>query len=236
MNGPWADRARRLLRALRQQGAAVLRLAPGDWGPTVRDPIDVLRISLLIGAFAMSVTGDFRAALRMAGTFLVVLAARALEPPRLIDLGFTLGMALQGWGNALDLFHAWGEYNKVVHFVLPFGTAGLLYVALARLDVVSDLESRCHPRQQAGIVLATFTLGFTAGGLYEIWEWAIHHGLGSQIMVGYTDTITDMIDNGLGSLASGWVLMAWAQRGLGPRRRRRDPGTRAKRATAAPAG
>ena len=209
---------------------AALRLAPADCGTIVRDPVDLIRASLLIGAFVMSATGDVNAALRMAGTFLLVLIARALDPPRLIDLGFTLGMALQGWGNALDLFHAWGAYNKIVHFVLPFGTAGLLYVALARLDVVCDLETRCHPRQQVGIVLATFTLGFTAGGLYEIWEWAIHHGLGAAIMVDYTDTITDMIDNGLGSLASGLVLMYWGQRGLGTKRRPRAPGGHAAHA------
>lgn len=51
------------------------------------------------------------------------------------------------------------------------GTAGLLYVGLARLDVLGDLETRCAPRDQVGTVLAIFTLGFTAGGLEEIWEW-----------------------------------------------------------------
>lgn len=208
-------------RRARRRVLAALRVVPGDWGTLIRDPIDLIRASLLVGAFAMSATGDFDAALRMTGTFIVVLVSRGLEPPRLIDLGFTLGMALQGWGNGLDLFHAWGAYNKIVHFVLPFGSAGLLYVALARLDVVADLETCCRPRQQIGIVVTTFTLGFTAGGLYEIWEWAVHHGLGAEIMVDYTDTITDMIDNALGSLASGLFMMYWGQRGLGTRRRPR---------------
>lgn len=218
-----ADLSQARWSSLPGRALTALRLPPADWGRTIRDPIDLIRLSLLIGAFAMSLSGDLNAALRMTGTFVLVLIARAIDPPRLIDLGFTLGMALQGWGNALDLFHAWSAYNKIVHFVLPFGTAGLLYVVLARLDVVCDLETRCHPRQQVGIVVSTFTLGFTVGGLYEIWEWAIHHGLGSTIMVGYTDTITDMIDNGLGSLAAALVLMVWAQQGFGTRRRQSRP-------------
>ena len=56
-------------------------------------------------------------------------------------------------------------------------------------------------------------------GSNEVWEWFIHHSLNAPIYVTYDDTITDMIDNALGSLTGGLVLMTWARRGWGTRRR-----------------
>ena len=198
---------------------AIRRAARGDWSEILRDPIDVLRLSLALGAVVMLVAGDLDAATRLATTFVAVVLGRALDPPRSIDLVFTLGMSLQGWGNALDLFELWPWYNKVVHYVLPFGASAILYVLLARLEVVHDLEHQCTKRQTLGVVLVTLAIGFTVGGFYEIWEWGIHHGFDAQIIVGYNDTMTDMIDNALGSLTGGIVLALWARRGWGTRRR-----------------
>ena len=120
------------------------RLALGDWNEVVRDPIDALRATLLVGAFAMAVAGDYGAATRLTLTFVAVLLARALDPPRTIDLAFTAGMLLQGWGNALELFDLWPWYSKVVHYVLPFGGSAILYMLLARLDVVHEPRSPLH--------------------------------------------------------------------------------------------
>jgi len=72
----------------------------------VRDPIDLLRASLLAGALALAVAGDYDSAVRLTLSFVAVLLGRALDPPRTIDLAFVAGVSLQGWGNALDLFEA----------------------------------------------------------------------------------------------------------------------------------
>ena len=191
----------------------------GDWGRVLRDPIDLLRMSLLVGAFVMSAQGELEDAVRLLLTFSVLVAARALEPPRLFDLTFTLGMLLQGWGNALELFDTWSGYNKVVHFVLPFGGASMLYILLARLDMVPDLDHPCERRHLLGIVIVTLALGSTAGALYEVWEWFIHHNLSAPIDVGYDDTVTDLLDNALGSLAGGLLLAWWGSYGWGTKRR-----------------
>ena len=52
------------------------------------------------------------------------------------------------WGNVLALFdHVYG-YDKVVHFMLPCGTAMLLYITLCHLRVVPDLseDAALHDR------------------------------------------------------------------------------------------
>ena len=195
------------------------RLLLGDWHGFIRDPIDLLRATLLVGALAIGVAGDEGAAVRLLLTFGLLMVARGLGPPRPIDLAFTLGMLLQGWGNALGLFDAWPWYNKVVHFVLPFGSGALIFILLHRLGVVCGLDVPCHRRQATGIVLITVALAFTVGGFYEVWEWFAHHELGASIYVSYDDTVTDMIDNTLGGLGGALVLAWWALRGEGSRRR-----------------
>lgn len=191
-------------------------IAPGRWGPDL--PVELLRAALLAGAMAMTVAGDYDAAVRLVLSFGAVLLARALDPPRAIDLAFAIGISLQAWGNALSLFELWPWYNKVVHFFLPFGGSAMLYLLLVRLGVVCDFDRPCLPRQAWGIVVVTVAAGFTAGGFYEVWEWFVHHTLGAPIYITYDDTITDMVDNTLGSLAGGLVLLHWAWRGRGSRR------------------
>jgi hypothetical protein len=77
-----------------------------------------------------------------------VLAPRVLNVQRPFDLVFQLGMNLAVWGNVLALFdHVYG-YDKVVHFMLPCGTAMLLYITLCHLRVVPDLseDAALHDR------------------------------------------------------------------------------------------
>lgn len=195
------------------------RAGPATVPQMGHNPVDLLRATLLVGAFAMSAAGEFDESVRLFGTFAILVAARLLDPPRLFDLLFAIGMLLQGWGNALDLFALWDWYNKVVHFWLPLGSAPMLYIALARLDVVHDLNERCEQRHAAGVAIVAMALGVTAGSLYEVWELFIHHVLSAPIEVGYVDTVTDLLDNSLGALTGGLLLAWWGARGGGTSRR-----------------
>jgi hypothetical protein len=65
-----------------------------DWGRVVRDPIDVLRAAFFAGALVFAIRGELGgvANLLVAGGALLV--ARAVNLPRLDDLGFTIAMIL----------------------------------------------------------------------------------------------------------------------------------------------
>jgi hypothetical protein len=56
-----------------------------------------LRATFLLGAVIILLAGDFNNALRLGLTFALVLGARRLNLPRIFDLAFLLGMALQAW-------------------------------------------------------------------------------------------------------------------------------------------
>jgi uncharacterized membrane protein YjdF len=198
------------------QGA---RLVLGDWSNVVRDPIDVLRGSFLVGAVITAFNGDAESAVRFLLTFLLLVGVRMLDVPRLFDFGFVLGMMFQAWGNALHLFSEDVWYDKVVHFVLPFFTAPLVYLLLARLQVVPDLVQKTERRHDLGIVIMTFSFGMTVGGIYEIYEWFADHALGAHLHVGYADTIGDLADNAAGALGGALLLLVWATRGWGTIRR-----------------
>jgi hypothetical protein len=192
----------------------------GDWGPIIRDPIDLLRLTFPIGALVLVALGDIGAAIRMALTFGLVVLCRVLAPPRPFDLAFCIGMALQAWGNAVTLFTAWPWYDKVVHFVLTLAAAPLFYLALVRLEAVPDLAQE-HPRRRrhVGIVVVTLALGEAFGALYEVYEYMAVHWLGADLQIGYADTIADLLYDAVAAAAGGLLLVVWASFGWTTRRR-----------------
>ena len=194
------------------------RLLLGDWGPIVRDPLDVLRLTFLVGAIIAALLGDIDAAVRLGGTFLIVLFARWLELPRLFDLGVIVGMALQAFGNVGGLFESFRYYDLVVHFANPLAIAPCVYILLARQEVVPDLADATG-RHQLGIFIVTFCIGFSIGATYEVYEWVADHWFGANLQVGYADTIADLTDDALASAVGGLFLVLWAQRGWGTMRR-----------------
>jgi hypothetical protein len=191
----------------------------GDWNPVIRDPIDLLRAINIAGAIAFAVAGNLEAALRLAVTAAVMILARVIDVPRPFDLGFVIGMALQGWGNAAGLFDRYDWYDSVVHFVLSAMVAPLFYLGLARLEVVPDLQEDFDDRHNLGIFIISLALGGAFGAFYEIYEYVAVHQFGASLRIGYGDTILDMTLDLLGSALGGLGLMYWAVRGWGTSRR-----------------
>ncbi len=214
-------------RRARRPAAELPGWIAGDWSPLVRDPIDLMRLALLVGVPVTLVLGPREQSFRLFLTFLIVLVPRALDVPRPFDLAFVAAMWFQAWGNVFGAFDRVGGYDKLVHFALPCASSALLYLLLVRLRIVPELESEKGLRQRAGILLLTFALGFSfMGGLYELYEWFANHYLGAQLHVGYADSIGDLTDDMLGALMGGALILAWDSYGWGTRRRANPPGGR----------
>ena len=197
------------------------RLLLGDWSKLVRDPIDLIRLSFLVGAVIALGLGEWTTALRMALTFGLTMLARALDLPRPFDLAFNLGMVFQAWGNFLNLFVDIYAYDKIVHFVLPASVAALLYLLAVRFEVLPDLEQETGLHQRVGILVVTFCLGVTVGAIYEVYEYVFDTALGGHLAVSYGDTIGDLADDAAGALAGGVLIVVWDTYGWGTRRRAR---------------
>ena len=200
------------------------RLLLGDWGPVIRDPLDLLRAALAIGAVVLLVVRGLdggTAVLVFVAT--VGIAVRGLLLPRLYDLLLLVALTLQGVGEASGAYDALPWFDRVVHFVVPMLASGVLYVALARLDVLPDPRDDTGWRHLVGIALVTFSLGAAFGAVWELVEWFSDGVLGSALQEGNEDTVGDLGMDCLGALAGAGLLVLWTLRGWGSVRR--VPGT-----------
>jgi hypothetical protein len=194
-------------------------LVLGDWTPVIRDGIDVLRLLLLGGAVVYAVTGRPGAAALLGGLFAVTLLARLINLPRVYDLSLTLAMVLQGFGETLGLYDQFVRFDDLVHFTLPMLTAPVVYIALARLDVVPDPKDETHLQHYVGIAVVTTALGISIGALWEIFEWRADIWFGTELSEDNDDTNGDLVRDTLGSLAGAALLVVWARFGWGSVRR-----------------
>jgi len=194
-------------------------LVMGDWGRVIRDPIDVLRLSLVAGALAFALAGDGRGARILAIAAVAAWLVRPVALPRIYDLSVVLAICLQGWGEALHLYDEVVWFDDVVHFTVPLLGAPVVYIVLARLDVVPDPRDETHARHYVGMFIVTLALGLAIGAIWEMIEYASDNLIGSSLQLSNTDTVNDLMADGLGALGGAALLVVWARYGWGSVRR-----------------
>ena len=197
----------------------VRKLLLGDWTPVVRDGIDLLRLAVLGGALWYAIAGRTGIAVLLAFLGGITLVARVINLPRLYDLCLTAALALQGFGEALGLYDRFVRFDDLVHFTVPMLTAPVIYIALARVEVVPDPRDETHLPHYVGIAVVTAALGISVGALWEIVEWRADAWFGTNLSEGNDDTNGDLVRDALGSLVGAALLVAWARFGWGSVRR-----------------
>lgn len=210
------------------------RLILGDWTPIVRDGIDLLRASLLLGAAGFAIAGDLGGAVLLGGFGAATLLARVINLPRPYDLGFVLAMVLQGWGEALAAYDKIPWFDNAVHFLLPCLLAPVIYIALARIEVLLDPKDETYTRHYVGIFVITFSLGAMIGSVWELAEWAGDSWLGTNLQLSNADTVGDLLFDTVGSLVGAGLLVVWTRLSWGSVRR--IPGENRYEATDATTG
>ena len=195
------------------------KLLMGDWSPVVRDPLDLMRLVFAAGAIAFAASGDAPAAFNLGLAFAVLVAARLANLPRLYDLATIVALTFTQGGEALGLYDAIEWYDRVVHFVVPLLASQIIYLCLARIEVMPDPRQETLPRHEAGMLVAVFALGLAVGALWEIFEWSSDGIFGTELSEGNTDTVGDLIADACGSLAGGALMVLWSRRGWGSVRR-----------------
>ncbi len=211
-----ADPARR---SLIVRGVSTRKLLLGDWGRIVRDPIDLLRITFILGAVYFAIVGDVKGTANLLVAAVAVVVARLVNLPRVYDLAFVLAMYLTGWGEALGLYDAIGWYDNLVHFMVPLLGAPVAYIALARLEVLPDPRDDTDMRHYLGIFVVTLALGLAIGAIWEVVEWSSDGVLGSNLSLSNDDTVGDLIADASGSILGAALLVVWTIKGWGSVRR-----------------
>jgi hypothetical protein len=195
-------------------------LVMGDWHPVVRDPLDVLRGALAVGAVVSALSGEVSGAVYLAVSTAGALAARRLQLPRLIDLAFVLALSVTGFGEALGFYDRWPWFDRVVHFVVPMLFAPVSYIGLARADVVLDpRDQHSDVRRAPALFILSVAFGVALGAVWEISEWSMDAAGWTNLSEGNDDTVGDLIADTTGSLVGGALLLLWTFKGWGAVRR-----------------
>lgn len=191
----------------------------GDWTPLVRDGIDVLRGGLVVATVAVLVTGNTAGAMAFGFAAVLTLIARVIDLPRAYDFPFVLVLTLHAAGEAFGWYDSVAWFDRVVHVVLPCLVAPVLYIGLARLEVLPDPRDDTHVRHYVGMGIVTFCLGMAVGGLWEIIEYSSDGLLDTALSEGNADTVGDLVADTVGSVLGALLLIAWAVWGWGSVRR-----------------
>ena len=171
---------------------------PRDIGEVVADAIRLLGFisgviagmtfdPLLFGVFGLVAIG------------LVMTRFLGVRPA--LDITTSIVLLVAAWANALDLYVLAPAIDIPVHLLLNGLIAALAVVLFQRVDVLPELPARA-------LVLVTVAIGFMAGVLWEVGEWAGNRFLDPTIFVAYEDTIGDLMVGGLGALIAG-LSMPW---------------------------
>jgi uncharacterized membrane protein YjdF len=190
----------------------------GDWSRWVRDPIDLFRLTFPIGVVVVWLVRDDWP-LNLTVSTIAVYAVRPMLLPRLYDLAFCIAFALTGWGDALGLYESLSFYDNIVHVLVPLFSGQVLYILLARIELVPDPRDHSTHGHYAGLFVVTAALGLAVGALWEIVEWATDSTVGSDLQLGNEDTVTDLLSDAAGAFAGAGLLVAWAVYGWGSVRR-----------------
>ena len=159
-------------------------------------------MSIAVIAIVAAARGDTATAIKCMLLLPAAVGSRFVGVPPPWQLGFSLALAVEAVGSAAA-FNTIGGWDTVAHLVLPFLSGPFLYGALERVGLRTD-AGVAGTTIAAGLV--TFTGVLAIGALWELIEWAADTWFATQFAKSYSDTVTDLLHDGIAAVASGLVV------------------------------
>jgi hypothetical protein len=176
---------------------------------------DLVRVVAAAGLVWAAVAGTPADVAVFVAVLVVVLVPRLTALPRPVDAAVALTWTVAGWSNVLGLYVAVPWIDIPVHATTPGATAAAVYLLLARAGLVERLDE--DGTRRAAVVIATTAVGTTLAVVWEFYEWPLYHGVGPPV-VGYDDTVLDLLMGTLSCLVAGVCLAIWSAAGWGTER------------------
>ena len=162
---------------------------------------DVLRMLGVLSIVVAGIGWGLLSGLSFVAASAAMLIPRLLRVRPAFDLLFCATVLLSTWSSVLGLFITTRWWDVPMHFFTNGVAAAMLYVVLVRFDVLADAETLPRPVLSAALMVTA--LGLSLGVLWELFEWFGRTYLDPEILTGYSDTLDDLLQGGLGSLAAG---------------------------------
>lgn len=167
---------------------------------------DALRALILVGGIAVLLSGEDRAWFLIAA-FALSLLPRLVGVARGFDIAFVVATAINGAGNTFRLYERVTLFDEAAHLLTLLLITPALYAALAGVVAFPPLQGPTTRQRAAAAALATAALAMTMALLWELFEWGLDAALGTNLSLGYTDTLVDMAMGALGGLVAAALIV-----------------------------
>lgn len=166
---------------------------------------DVVRTIGLVSLVIAVVAWEGVSAAVFSLALLGMVAPRFLGARPSVDLAVGAGVYIAAVSNVLDLYRRIPWWDVPVHVV----TTGLLSLLIV---LAADRSGVAFDRRLAPLAALVVTVGLALSALWEMGEWAGHTYVDEGIIVGYDDTVLDMMAGGLGALVATLFVSAALRR------------------------
>ncbi|MEA2153914.1 MAG: hypothetical protein QOE11_54 [Solirubrobacteraceae bacterium] len=168
---------------------------------------DVLRLSLLAGAGLMLATGRTHAAAAIGLIGIGALLLRTARAPALLDLAFVTVLCADAWATSLGAFAHFNREDRPGHLLLS-ALATPVLAHLARRTGVVAATVPLRPGGRLAHLLVIAGLGVALGVAWELVEYGADALLGTNMSLGYGDTMGDLVADAAGASAAA-ALLTW---------------------------
>ena len=133
-----------------------------------------------------------------------MLLPRALAVRPGLDIAYGIVALVSTWSSVTDLYGAVRWWDLPMHFLMTGLAAAACYVLLVRLRLVEDVAHL--PRPRLSYVVLTTTIGAALSASWEMFEWFTTTFLDPATVLGYADTVSDMVVGTLGAFVTGLLM------------------------------
>ena len=196
---------------------ADLRRRPQGTAELVADGLRVLAVASIVVA---GIGWGAKGASSFAVVSVAMLLPRALRVRPGFDIAYCVIALVATWSSVTDFYGMVRWWDLPMHFLMNGLAAATCYSLLVRLRVVPDAATL--PRPLRSYAILTTTIGAALSAFWEMFEWFTTTFLDPTTVLGYSDTVSDMVVGTLGSLVAGLLMPVLAAKPRSARRPARD--------------
>lgn len=168
-------------------------------------------IVALLSAVVLLIRAQWGGAAKFVVVVLLVLGASRTQVPARFAAAFAVFLLLATWGYVLHWYADIWQFDTVVHVLTPGSLAAVSYFVLVQAGLFPDARGQQRAPRSWAVVVWVAVVGVTWAVLWEYYEWVFEQFKPQDMIVGYTDTIGDLLAGMLGSTAAGLFVWQWAR-------------------------
>lgn len=173
---------------------------------------DAAVAAAVVSAVVMLVMGRWEAAIRFGLMAVVMVGARWGDIPLPFAAGFATFLLIATWASVQHWYRTIPDIDLPIHFFTVGSLGAAAYFLLSGTKLLPDVRDRTESPPSGAVVLWVTVVGVTAAVLWEFYEWTMEQLVPQGILVGYDDTLGDLLAGMLGCAAAGLCVVWWSRR------------------------